>query len=105
EVKKPRAAQRGAAPPPPPGPGEPENPAVEARLTEFRLQRDVGDGAVAEHSATRAAHACRRDTAERVGRRGGEPVTRAAEPRRRDASTLRSPADTCRTPGETAASD
>jgi hypothetical protein len=60
---------------------------VESRLPELRLQRDVGDGAVAEYPATRVAHA-RRGTSERVGR-GGEPVARAAEPRRRDPGTLR----------------
>src|SRR5262249_26969820 len=32
---------------------------VEARLPELRLQRDVGDGAVAEHPATVIARACR----------------------------------------------
>jgi hypothetical protein len=68
---------------------------VESRLPELRLQRDVGDGAVAEHPVTWVAHACR-GTPERVGRRGGEPVARAADAL---------PADTCRTSGETAASD
>src|SRR5262249_59749133 len=71
----------------PPRPGRTEERAVESRLPELRLQRDVGDGAVAEYPATRVAHA-RRGTSERV-RRGGEPVARAAEPRRRDAGTLR----------------
>ncbi len=61
---------------------------MEARLPELRLQGDVGDGAVAEHPATRIAHACS-GTPERVGRRGGEPVARAAEPPHREAGTLR----------------
>jgi hypothetical protein len=50
---------------------------VESRVPELRLQCDVGDGSVAEHPATRVAHACR-GSPEPVGRRGGEPVTRAA---------------------------
>jgi hypothetical protein len=70
-----------------PRPGRTRERAVESRLSEVRLQRDVGDGAVAEHLATRVARACR-GTPERVGRRGGEPVARAAEPRRREAGTL-----------------
>ena len=61
---------------------------MESRPPELRLQSDVGDGAVAEHPVTRVTRACR-GTPERVGRRGGEPVARAAEPRSRDAGTLR----------------
>jgi len=38
---------------------------VEARLSELRLQRDVGDGAVPKHPATWIARACR-GTPERV---------------------------------------
>ena len=79
----------------PPRPAGTEEPAVESRLPELRSQGHVGDGAVAEHPATRIARACR-GTPERVGRCVGEPVARAADAR---------PADMCRTPGETAASD
>src|SRR5205807_6487251 len=43
----------------PPRPGRPRECTVEARLPELRLQGDVGDGAVAEHTATRVARACR----------------------------------------------
>jgi hypothetical protein len=72
----------------PPRPGRTGESAVESRPPELRLQRDVGDGAVAEHPVTRVTRACR-GTPERVGRPGGEPVARNAMPRRRDAGTLR----------------
>src|SRR5262249_60945081 len=78
----------------PPRPGRTEERAVESRRPELRLQCDVGDGAVAEHPATGVAHACR-GAPERVGRRGGESVARAAEPRRRDAGTLRTATCDC----------
>src|SRR5262249_43278005 len=107
-------------PAPPPRRGRTEERSVESRLPELRWHRDVGEGAVAEYPAPWVAHACR-SASERVGRRGGEPVARAAEPRRRHAGTLRTatsdrmgcnaraadvrPAETRHTPGQTAASD
>src|SRR5262249_61382998 len=72
----------------PPRPGRTEERRVGSRLPKLRLQRDVGDDAVAEYPATWVAHACR-GTPQRVGRGRGEPMARAAEPRRRDAGTLR----------------
>jgi len=85
---------------------------VEARLPELRLQRDVGDGAVAKHPATGIARACR-GTPGRVGRGAGELMARA------ESGTLRTASErtTCdagssharpagmRRAGETAASD
>src|SRR5262245_20230904 len=44
----------------PPRPGRIRESALESRLRESRLQRDVGDGAVAKHPTTWVAHACRR---------------------------------------------
>src|SRR5262249_41895003 len=79
-------AEDEAATPPRPG-GTRDRPG-EARLPELRWQGDVGEGAVADPPAPRIAHACS-GPPERVGRRGGDPVARAAEPPRRDAGTLR----------------
>ena len=86
---------------------------MEARLSELRLQRDVGDGAVAEHPATGIARACR-GTPERVGRGAGEPMARAESGTLRTTASERTtcnarssharPAD-MRRAGKTAASD
>ena len=58
---------------------------MEARLSDLRLQCDVGDGAVAEHPATWIARACR-GTPERVGRGADEPMARAESGMLRTAS-------------------
>src|SRR5262249_10761433 len=72
----------------PPRPGRTEERAVESRLPELRLQRDVGDGAVAEYRGPGAPHAAGAPP-QGGGGGGGDPMARAAEPRRRDAGTLR----------------
>src|SRR5262249_40508775 len=74
----------GDEPAPPPRPSRAEKSAVKARRRELRPQRDVGDGAVAEHPGSRVVCPYA-GSSECASRRGGKPVARAAEPRGRDA--------------------
>src|SRR5262249_22580806 len=65
-------------------PGRTREPALESRLWELRLQRHVGDGAVAKHPTTGIAHPCRRTP--HGPRRTGCPLRRGAMPRRQHAA-------------------